>query len=114
MRDNPNPSANPEDLAFAGDNFSRYSGDVKNYAQTQVYAWDAANRGQVSTNVYYSVIFVKAVLVCSLACLSVLLLLRKFVNALQSAHHVDYSAMYKSFSLLQAEQQACVYCTVTA
>jgi pre-mRNA-processing factor SLU7 len=52
MRDNPNPSANPEDLAFAGDNFSRYSGDVKNYAQTQVYAWDAANRGQVSDSIY--------------------------------------------------------------
>jgi Pre-mRNA splicing Prp18-interacting factor len=52
MRDNPNPSANPEDLAFAGDNFSRYSGDVKNYAQTQVYAWDAANRGQVSNSIY--------------------------------------------------------------
>lgn len=46
MRDNPNPNANADELLFAGDNFIRYGGDVNSFAKTQVYAWDAANRGQ--------------------------------------------------------------------
>ncbi|KAG5187616.1 Pre-mRNA splicing Prp18-interacting factor-domain-containing protein [Tribonema minus] len=46
MRENPNPSANPEELAYAGDNFMRYGGGVKDFARTQVYAWEAAARGQ--------------------------------------------------------------------
>ncbi|CAN0245482.1 unnamed protein product, partial [Phaeothamnion confervicola] len=33
-------------VAFAGDNFVRYGGDVKKYAQTQIFAWEAAERGQ--------------------------------------------------------------------
>ena len=40
MRDNPNPEADPSELLFAGDNFSRISGDAVGLAQTQVFAWD--------------------------------------------------------------------------
>jgi pre-mRNA-processing factor SLU7 len=46
MRDNPNPNADPTQASFAGDNFSRYTGDVGGFARTQVFAWDAADRGQ--------------------------------------------------------------------
>jgi pre-mRNA-processing factor SLU7 len=41
MRDNPNPEMDPNEVAFAGDNFSRISGDAIGLAQTQVFAWDA-------------------------------------------------------------------------
>lgn len=43
MRDNPNPEA--EDGMFAGDNFARISGDAVGLADTQLFAWDAADKG---------------------------------------------------------------------
>lgn len=46
MRDNPLPEANAEDLVFAGDNFIRYTGDVREHARTSVFAWEAGERGQ--------------------------------------------------------------------
>ncbi|CAM9099279.1 unnamed protein product [Chrysoparadoxa australica] len=45
MRDNPNPSANPHEQEFAGDNFIRYGGDVGEFAKTQLFAWEAETRG---------------------------------------------------------------------
>jgi pre-mRNA-processing factor SLU7 len=45
MRDNPNPEVAPEELQFAGDNFARISGDAVQLAQTQLFAWDAADKG---------------------------------------------------------------------
>ncbi len=45
MRDNPNPERNPDELLFAGDNFARISGDAVRLAETQLFAWDAANKG---------------------------------------------------------------------
>merc|ERR1719420_464469 len=45
MRDNPNPDVNPEDLQFAGDNFVRVSGNAVDLADTQLFAWDASDRG---------------------------------------------------------------------
>ncbi len=46
MRMNPFPNENPENLAFAGDNFVRYSGDALALAQTQVLCWDMQEHGQ--------------------------------------------------------------------
>ncbi|CAM9162421.1 unnamed protein product [Ectocarpus sp. 4 AP-2014] len=46
MRDNPMPETSAEDLVFAGDNFIRYTGDVREQARTSVFAWEAADRGQ--------------------------------------------------------------------
>lgn len=43
MRDNPNPEAN--EVAFAGDNFARVSGDAAQLAETQCFAWDATKEG---------------------------------------------------------------------
>jgi pre-mRNA-processing factor SLU7 len=40
MRDNPYPDANPDDLVYAGDNFSRQSGDALKLAATQVLCWE--------------------------------------------------------------------------
>lgn len=45
MRDNPNPEVNPEDLQFAGDNFTRITGDAVDLADTQLFAWDAQGQG---------------------------------------------------------------------
>ena len=45
MRDNPNPEVNPEDLQFAGDNFTRITGDAVDLADTQLFAWDAQSQG---------------------------------------------------------------------
>ncbi len=45
MRDNPNPERNPEELQFAGDNFARISGDAVQLAETQLFAWDANDKG---------------------------------------------------------------------
>ncbi|KAG7358431.1 pre-mRNA splicing Prp18-interacting factor [Nitzschia inconspicua] len=45
MRDNPNPELPPEELQFAGDNFARISGDAVDLASTQLFAWDAAEKG---------------------------------------------------------------------
>jgi pre-mRNA-processing factor SLU7 len=44
MRDNPNPEVPGEEAHFAGDNFSRISGDAVNLAQTQMFAWDATEK----------------------------------------------------------------------
>lgn len=46
MRLNPLPDENPEDLAFAGDNFVRYSGDAVKLAQNQVLCWEMQARGE--------------------------------------------------------------------
>ena len=45
MRDNPNPEAPAEQADFAGDNFSRISGDAVGLAETQLFAWEAERRG---------------------------------------------------------------------
>ena len=45
MRANPLPDENPEDLAFAGDNFIRYSGDAVKLAQNQLLCWEMQARG---------------------------------------------------------------------
>ena len=44
MRDNPYQDANPSEVPFAGDNFTRVSGDAFGLAETQVFAWDAADK----------------------------------------------------------------------
>eukprot|EP00957_Ditylum_brightwellii_P098166 7479129-Ditylum_brightwellii.AAC.1 len=46
MRDNPNPEVDPEDLAYAGDNVARISGDAVKLAETQVFAWDAIRKAE--------------------------------------------------------------------
>ncbi|KAJ8015047.1 hypothetical protein DPEC_G00022080 [Dallia pectoralis] len=47
MRENPykNTGMVPEDVGFAGDNFVRYSGDTVTMAQTQLFAWEAYEKG---------------------------------------------------------------------
>ncbi|CAB1324996.1 unnamed protein product, partial [Coregonus sp. 'balchen'] len=47
MRENPyqNTGMVPEDVGFAGDNFVRYSGDTVTMAQTQLFAWEAYDKG---------------------------------------------------------------------
>lgn len=45
MRDNPNPEAPSDDVAFAGDNFARISGDAVQLADTQLFAWEASDKG---------------------------------------------------------------------
>ena len=45
MRDNPNPEVPVEEAQFAGDNFTRISGDAVQLADTQLFAWDAAEKG---------------------------------------------------------------------
>jgi pre-mRNA-processing factor SLU7 len=45
MRDNPNPELPPEESQFVGDNFARISGDAVELASTQLFAWDAAEKG---------------------------------------------------------------------
>jgi pre-mRNA-processing factor SLU7 len=46
MRNNPLPNVNPEDLAFAGDNFIRHTGDAVKLAQNQVLCWEMQARGE--------------------------------------------------------------------
>eukprot|EP01038_Epipyxis_sp_PR26KG_P006676 gene6676-9159_t len=46
MRLNPLPNENPEDLAFAGDNFVRHSGDALKLAANQVLCWEMQSRGE--------------------------------------------------------------------
>jgi pre-mRNA-processing factor SLU7 len=46
MRANPFPNENPEDLAFAGDNFVRHTGDALTMQQTQVLCWEMQERGE--------------------------------------------------------------------
>ncbi|KAM9850286.1 pre-mRNA-splicing factor SLU7 isoform 2-T2 [Aulostomus maculatus] len=47
MRENPYSSTgmNPDEVGYAGDNFARYSGDTITMAQTQLFAWEAYERG---------------------------------------------------------------------
>lgn len=45
MRENPNPSKNPEDQEFGGENFIRYSGDTQRHAMAQLFAWEAHGKG---------------------------------------------------------------------
>lgn len=45
MRENPNPSKNAEDVEFAGENFTRYSGDTQRHATAQLFAWEAHGKG---------------------------------------------------------------------
>nr|XP_034375562.1 pre-mRNA-splicing factor SLU7-like [Arvicanthis niloticus] len=47
MRENPYSHAgkNPDEVSYAGDNFVRYTGDTISMAQTQVFAWEAYDRG---------------------------------------------------------------------
>ncbi|KAL7556575.1 hypothetical protein ACA910_009091 [Epithemia clementina (nom. ined.)] len=45
MRDNPNPEMAPEESQFAGDNFARISGDAVQLADSQLFAWEAAEKG---------------------------------------------------------------------
>lgn len=46
MRMNPLPNENPEDLAFAGDNFIRYTGDAVTLAKSQILCWEMQERGE--------------------------------------------------------------------
>jgi pre-mRNA-processing factor SLU7 len=45
MRDNPNPEVLAEASEFAGDNFARITGEAVHLADTQLFAWDAVERG---------------------------------------------------------------------
>ncbi|KAK7922853.1 hypothetical protein WMY93_009755 [Mugilogobius chulae] len=47
MRENPysNTGMNPDEVGYAGDNFARHSGDTITMAQTQMFAWEAYERG---------------------------------------------------------------------
>lgn len=45
MRANPFPNENPENLAFAGDNFIRATGDAVALAQAQVMCWELQGQG---------------------------------------------------------------------
>jgi pre-mRNA-processing factor SLU7 len=45
MRENPLRDMDPNDTNFAGDNFARYSGDAPGMAKAQMFAWQAADRG---------------------------------------------------------------------
>ena len=49
MRANPTPNANPEEVAFAGDNFVRHTGDALKLAQAQVVCWDMQS-GKTATD----------------------------------------------------------------
>ncbi|XP_041652755.1 pre-mRNA-splicing factor SLU7 [Cheilinus undulatus] len=47
MRENPysNTGMNPDEVGYAGDNFARYTGDTITMASTQLFAWEAYERG---------------------------------------------------------------------
>eukprot|EP01102_Stenamoeba_stenopodia_P009614 TRINITY_DN2849_c0_g2_i1.p1 TRINITY_DN2849_c0_g2~~TRINITY_DN2849_c0_g2_i1.p1 ORF type:complete len:542 (+),score=184.81 TRINITY_DN2849_c0_g2_i1:13-1638(+) len=51
MRDNPNPNANPDEVGFRGDNAVRSSGQVKDFAKLQMFAWEAEERGQEDVHI---------------------------------------------------------------
>eukprot|EP01132_Coremiostelium_polycephalum_P006126 gene6126-7632_t len=46
LRENPLPDTNPNDLVFAGDNFTRNTGDTKSFRDMQRFAWEAYDKGQ--------------------------------------------------------------------
>lgn len=47
MRDNPFTGTNkdPSQVPYLGDNFVRYSGDAKDFARSQIFAWEAGEKG---------------------------------------------------------------------
>ncbi|KAL1412862.1 mRNA splicing protein [Vanrija albida] len=45
MRDAPEVGVLPEDMKFAGDNYSRFSGEATNMQKLQLFAWQSAARG---------------------------------------------------------------------
>ncbi|KAF2985379.1 hypothetical protein EK904_009064, partial [Melospiza melodia maxima] len=47
MRENPygNTGRSPDEVAYAGDNFVHYTGDAISMAQTQLFAWEAYDKG---------------------------------------------------------------------
>ncbi|KAL7281688.1 hypothetical protein PYCCODRAFT_1442387 [Trametes coccinea BRFM310] len=45
MRDNPLKNVPPEEARFAGDNFLRFSGEAPEVQKLQLFAWNAAQRG---------------------------------------------------------------------
>jgi pre-mRNA-processing factor SLU7 len=47
MRDNPFAGTNkdPSQVPYLGDNFVRYSGDAKHFAKSQIFAWEASDKG---------------------------------------------------------------------
>ncbi|KAF7249023.1 Pre-mRNA-splicing factor SLU7 [Varanus komodoensis] len=47
MRENPyaNAGKNPDEVSYAGDNFVRYTGATISMAQTQLFAWEAYEKG---------------------------------------------------------------------
>ena len=47
MRDNPFDGTNkdPSQVPYLGDNFVRYSGDAKGFAKSQIFAWEASEKG---------------------------------------------------------------------
>nr|AAO17154.2 second-step splicing protein SLU7 [Rattus norvegicus] len=47
MRENPyaNAGKNPDEVSYAGDNFVRYTGGTISMAQTQLFAWEAYDKG---------------------------------------------------------------------
>jgi pre-mRNA-processing factor SLU7 len=46
MRSNPRPQEIAEDSTYGGDNFIRHTGDVSELANTQLFAWEAYNKGE--------------------------------------------------------------------
>ena len=44
MRENPYPDKRPDEVLYAGDNWVRASGEVKEVARLQRYVWDSAER----------------------------------------------------------------------
>jgi len=46
MRSNPRPQDSAEEATFSGDNFVRHNGDVSEMAKTQLFAWEAYNKGE--------------------------------------------------------------------
>jgi len=47
MRDNPfaGTTKDPSQVPYLGDNFVRYSGDAKDFAKSQIFAWEASDKG---------------------------------------------------------------------
>ncbi|KAJ2591489.1 mRNA splicing protein [Coemansia sp. RSA 1797] len=50
MRENPYAGKDPSQLAYAGDNFIRYSGDARDILKREVFAWEAGERGNSSAH----------------------------------------------------------------
>ncbi|KAJ1823084.1 mRNA splicing protein [Coemansia sp. RSA 2599] len=50
MRENPYAGKDPQLLAYAGDNFIRYSGEAQEIVQKDVFAWEAEARGNNSAH----------------------------------------------------------------